>query len=619
MLSPGPSRFGFAHLVAALFVIYPAVTVPLTAAERPQQHGPITVHSTGDEIVVGDRGGEVIVVDAETRQVRDRQRVGPSLTDLQPLSDGRWLASTSQGLVLLNREPRRPPSGDGSYARQSVVRNGQKGAKQRGWLTGKNVDLTHVVSLAVHPQGRIAAAAGLWSRRVTLLTIDQDQLQVAAHVDLPFAPRCQCWLKVGGGGKGGEGEQELLVLDSFGGGYAILNSAGETRHAGTLPVHNVRGLLPDDATGQLYVSHQTMNPVATTERESVFWGEVIRSLYSRVAYADLLQEGEPAMQTVYPLSTPGDAAADPGQMVSLPEGGVAIALSGVGQVGLKLSRDGVLLRRNVGHRPQAVAFNSIRREVYVASTLSDRLSVIQLDTPEKVRNIPLRENRENAKLSSVQRGERLFYDGQLSLDGWFSCHSCHTDGHSNGRTNDNLGDGDFGHPKRIPSLLGVGETGPWGWDASKHQLSSQILGSVKTTMQGEEIDEEAASDLAEYLLTLQPAPGISKARKQTDTRKQPDTAQVELGARTFRSANCINCHAPPNYTTGDTYDVGLQADGDTAEFNPPSLLGVSQRDRLFHDGRAKSLEDVLKRFQHGQDEPLNEEQRKALLAFLRSL
>ena len=41
-------------------------------------------------------------------------------------------------------------------------------------------------------------------------------------------------------------------------------------------------------------------------------------------------------------------------------------------------------------------------------------------------------------------------------DDWYSCHSCHTDGHTTGEIGGNtLGDGHYGAPKRIMTLLGV--------------------------------------------------------------------------------------------------------------------------------------------------------------------
>ncbi len=94
-----------------------------------------------------------------------------------------------------------------------------------------------------------------------------------------------------------------------------------------------------------------------------------------------------------------------------------------------------------------------------------------------------------------------------------SCHSCHTDGHSSGQSSDTLGDGGFGAPKRVPSLLGVGTTGPWGW--LRHgfeRLEDQVRQSIacSTDARRESRAKLAMSDLAAYLRTLEaPAPDPS--------------------------------------------------------------------------------------------------------------
>src|SRR5262245_17127001 len=90
------------------------------------------------------------------------------------------------------------------------------------------------------------------------------------------------------------------------------------------------------------------------------------------------------------------------------------------------------------------------------------------------------------RLSLAQRGELLFYDARLSHDGWMSCHSCHTDGHSNDQMNDNFSDRSFGSPKRVLSLLGVKDTLPLAWSGQVKTLEEQIQNSVTSTMQRED-------------------------------------------------------------------------------------------------------------------------------------
>jgi cytochrome c peroxidase len=75
---------------------------------------------------------------------------------------------------------------------------------------------------------------------------------------------------------------------------------------------------------------------------------------------------------------------------------------------------------------------------------------------------------------------------------------------------------------------------------------------------------------------------------------------------------------PLTYTSDTTYDVQIHDEAGHKLFNPPSLRGVSQRDRYFHDARAKSLEEVLEQG-HFTQKTLTPEERTALLRFLRSL
>ena len=216
----------------------------------------------------------------------------------------------------------------------------------------------------------------------------------------------------------------------------------------------------------------------------------------------------------------------------------------------------------------------------------------------------------------VDRGEQLFYDARLSLDGWLSCHSCHTDGHANGLLNDNFGDQSFGAPKRVPSLLGAGRTRPWAWNGSQERLSEQIKKSVHVTMQGVESslatpDNFAA--LAAYVRSLPSAPALDEARGNLDP------AAVARGRAVFAARECADCHAEPAFTTSATYDVGLSDELGNREFNPPGLRGVSQRSAFFHDGRAGTLRDVFAVHRHAGARRLADGELDDLLAFLRSL
>jgi cytochrome c peroxidase len=218
------------------------------------------------------------------------------------------------------------------------------------------------------------------------------------------------------------------------------------------------------------------------------------------------------------------------------------------------------------------------------------------------------------ELSEVQRGELLFYNGRLSHDAWMSCHSCHTDGHSNGQLSDNFSDKSFGAPKRVLSLLGKAGTEPFAWNGGSRDYSEQIKKSITLTMQGDDDPAERdVSALAAYLAQLESPPPLDIAQGNREE------SAVARGAAVFESQNCAKCHQPPLYTTPGVYDVGLRDKQGNTHFNPPSLRGVGQRGPYFHDGSAATLREVFELHGHQLQDDLTAQQLADLVAFLRSL
>jgi YVTN family beta-propeller protein len=287
------------------------------------------------------------------------------------------------------------------------------------------------------------------------------------------------------------------------------------------------------------------------------------------------------------------------------DGTAAVALAGVGEVTLGPGSGGDWRRVAVGRRPTAVVAAPDGPRVYVANTFADSVSVLDVRAAKVLAEIALGPQ---PPLAASDRGELLFHDARLSHDGWFSCHSCHTDGHTNGLLNDNLSDGSYGTPKRILSLRGTRDTGPWAWDGRMPDLETQVRTSVDTTMRGKPLAAEQVRDLTAYLRTLPPAPGVGRFRRVGD-------AAVRRGEKLFADRGCARCHAPPAFTTAKAYTVWPGG----GAFNPPSLRGVSQGARFFHDNRAASLEEVIARYRHQIEGELDTRQRGDLLAYLNSL
>jgi cytochrome c peroxidase len=290
-----------------------------------------------------------------------------------------------------------------------------------------------------------------------------------------------------------------------------------------------------------------------------------------------------------------------------PGGKVAIALAGVGELAFAPKLGEPWQRLTVGTRPTAVAA-SAKGRLYVADTFGDTIVSVDLDTTKVLMQVALRPAPQR---DAADRGEMLFYDARLSHDGWFSCHSCHTDGHSNGLLADTLGDGSYGNPKRVLSLLGVKDTGPWAWNGSKAILEDQVHSSVDTTMQGAKLNAAHAIDLIAYLRTLQPAPALGRFAPLS-------SAAVQRGREVFRQQECARCHVPPSYTSPKVHTV-RRSETENISLSPPSLRGVSQGGPYFHDGRVATLREVFTRERHQLWGNISPQDVEDLLALLHEL
>jgi cytochrome c peroxidase len=287
---------------------------------------------------------------------------------------------------------------------------------------------------------------------------------------------------------------------------------------------------------------------------------------------------------------------------------MVVLLAGIDEVLIGADPGQLSYRPNVGRRPLDVAISPDGTTAYVADSLDDTVSVVELESGLRRKAISLGPCPDP---TPAERGERMFFDARISHGGWMSCHSCHTDGHTSGVNSDTLGDGDFGAPKRIPSLLGVAHTPPWGWSGNFARLEDQVRQSIDTTMQGLRPTDAQVADLVAYLRTL-PAPAPAPVAA-------PSTgAAVEHGQRVF-NRECARCHAAPEYTTPRRYDVGLPDEAGNRRFNPPSLRGVGRREPLLHDGRARTLEEVFVRHKHPDGLRLAPEEVADLVSFLRRL
>ena len=552
-----------------------------TAQAVPRLRRPVALAPSPDRkwlYVANHRSGSISVIDVALQNVVAELDVGKSLADIVVSSDGRHLLVVDESANELIRLSCRGP-------KLSVI--------------DRLVVAPTPVTVRVVAGGMQCSVASLWSRRLSVVSL-REKLEVEQALEMPFSPRMQLPSADG---------KRLIVADSFAGKLASINiERGTIESVRDLPAHNIRGLAFSRTGSELFLTHQSLAALAQTTRDDIHWGNLITNNVRIIPVDDVLSPTADLVKNsrLFPLGEVGRGAGDPAGIASI-ETDMIVALAGVDEVAI--GRDGRWKRLAVGARPSAVAVSPDASLAFVANSHGDSISFVDWKNAKVIGTVSLGKQ---APLSQRDRGEMLFHDARLSHDGWLSCHSCHTDGHSNGQLNDNLGDGAFGAPKRVLSLLGVKDTRPWAWNGEVAELDAQVRKSVHTTMHGPKLSDEQENSQVEaltaFLHSLTPPPAVSSDRGAT-----------ERGRDVFSQHGCTACHAPSTYTTPKVYDVGLRDEVGHTRFNPPSLRGVSLAGPYFHDNRAATLVDVFTTHRHQLKHDLRPDELSDLIAFLRSL
>ncbi|MEM8909373.1 MAG: cytochrome c peroxidase, partial [Bacteroidota bacterium] len=255
----------------------------------------------------------------------------------------------------------------------------------------------------------------------------------------------------------------------------------------------------------------------------------------------------------------------------------------------------------------------------------------------------------------IALGRRLFYDPILSIDSTLSCSSCHdpqlsfTDGQATSK-----GFGGQNGRRSAMSLLNVGfyDTGLF-WDGRVATLEEQALLPVEDAVElhetwpnveaklrrhehypqlfrqafgiqnkGQISRELAVKAIAQFERTL-----MSSGQSRYDRFRRGELEPTEderMGYDLFfdispevKDADCGNCHNAPLFTTNEYENNGLEMAADLASFSDagrgavvknsyqngkfriPSLRNIELTAPYMHDGRFKTLEEVIAHYNHG--------------------
>lgn len=238
---------------------------------------------------------------------------------------------------------------------------------------------------------------------------------------------------------------------------------------------------------------------------------------------------------------------------------------------------------------------------------------------------------------TIALGRKLFYDPILSLDNTISCSSCHLSFTAFTHVDHALshGIGDSIGTRNSPVLINLAWSKHFMWDGAVNHIDVQALAPITHPSEmGENLEnvirklnehnsypqlfkeafgsetissKQLLKALAQFQLTL-----ISSNSKYDKVKRKEATfsKQEKRGYKLFKK-NCASCHSEPLFTSGEFENNGLEVDTflndigrakitqlskDKYKFKIPTLRNIEFSFPYMHDGRFKSLREVLNHY-----------------------
>jgi cytochrome c peroxidase len=271
-----------------------------------------------------------------------------------------------------------------------------------------------------------------------------------------------------------------------------------------------------------------------------------------------------------------------------------------------------------------------------------------------------------------QLGRNLFYDPILSRDNTISCASCHLQQTGFTHVDHDLShgiDGKIGIRNSM-TLMNLAWSKTFMWDGGINHLDVQAIHPITSEVEMDETMENVVAKLQQsekYQQLFKAAFGTKKITGQLTLkaisqfvvllstsnskydkvmRNETSFNQMELDGYAVFKTNCASCHKEPLFTTDSFENNGLAVDStlndigrmritqnekDKYKFKVPTLRNVQFTFPYMHDGRFKTLNEVIKHYnseiinhstlsnQLKNPMQLSDNQRTELIAFLKTL
>ncbi len=282
----------------------------------------------------------------------------------------------------------------------------------------------------------------------------------------------------------------------------------------------------------------------------------------------------------------------------------------------------------VGRSPRGALILPDGKTAFVANSLDDSLSVIDLKSFEVIGSVDLGGPK---VITKARLGERLFHSARITFRRQFSCHTCHPDGHIDGITYDIEPDGIGVSPVDNRTLRGIRDTAPFKWEGTNPTLRRQCgprLAVFFTRIQP--FTPEELSALEYYISTIPRPPnrfrplGAELTEAQRRGKELFERKYTNDGRLIPKEKRCITCHYPPYYTDRRRHNVGTQFKFDReSDFDTPHLNNIYDSAPYLHNGIARTLEEIWTVYnpydKHGVTNDMTKDQLNDLIEYLKTL